>query len=532
MDLRYQIRLLRSWSWFLVGSVLIAGAIAFLVSAALPRVYEGKVTLIVGQGILAGNANYNQVLASQQLAQTYARVVATGPILAGVIAKTGLAMTPEELSKKITAEAPLNLTLVYITVQAGDSKDAALLANTLAAEMIAASPVGLQNGSTQQFIEADLAATQTQIEETQTEILGLTNLSSRTVSEDQQLQDLQTRVAGLRQTYAATLNLASSNGANLLTVVDPAVPPDQPVSPRVLVNVLVAMLFGLVVALGFVFVYERLDDTVRSREAVEEITGLPTLGTITRMKSAKGRNENDRLVTLLYPQSPVGEAYRTLRANIEFASVDRPLKTLLVTSSMPGEGKTITAANLAVVFAQGGHRTVLLDADFRKPGVHRIFGLPNAQGLSGLLRSDEVDIVAVAEATEQENLAVITTGPLPPNPAELIGSQRMKAILDRLTAAVELVIIDSPPLGVVSDPAILAAMTDGTLFVVDAGRTRRSAVQGGREALAKANARVLGVVLNRLAESSVAYYGQYGARPDDQDRDTNRSIKPVGDDAG
>jgi protein-tyrosine kinase len=199
-----------------------------------------------------------------------------------------------------------------------------------------------------------------------------------------------------------------------------------------------------------------------------------------------------------------------LRTNIEFAATGRPLKTLLITSSIPGEGKTTIAANLAVVFAQAGHRTVLLDADFRKPGVHRIFDLPNAQGLSDLLRSDATRIEDAAQATKLENLRVITTGPLPSNPAELLGSQQMRIILDRLVVYAELVILDSPPFGAVADPAILAAMTDGTLFVVDAGRTPRSAVRSGRETLAKARATVLGVVLNRLAESGVADYGYYG----------------------
>jgi capsular exopolysaccharide synthesis family protein len=221
--------------------------------------------------------------------------------------------------------------------------------------------------------------------------------------------------------------------------------------------------------------------------------------------------------------------------NIEFATVDQPLKTLLVTSSIPEEGKTTTAANLAVVFAQASHRTILLDANFRKPGVHRIFDLPNNQGLSDLLRSDATGIDATAHATEQENLRVITTGSLPPNPAELLGSQRMRIILDRLTKGADLVIVDSPPLGVVSDPAILAAMTDGTLLVVDVGRTRRSAVRRGRKALATASARVLGVVLNRLAESSVdyyRYYGHYGVGSDDQELDANRSMTSPADDAG
>ena len=164
------------------------------------------------------------------------------------------------------------------------------------------------------------------------------------------------------------------------------------------------------------------------------------------MSAGKGQSEIYRLATILYPRSHAAEAYRTLRTNVEFAAVDKPVRTLLVTSSIPGEGKTTTAANLAVVFAQDGRRTILLDADFRKPGVHRIFGLPNAHGLSSLMRSDETSIDHVAQGTEQENLRVITTGPLPPNPSELLGSDRMRLILDRLVDAADLVVIDSPPL--------------------------------------------------------------------------------------
>ncbi len=144
------------------------------------------------------------------------------------------------------------------------------------------------------------------------------------------------------------------------------------------------------------------------------------------MKGDRARSEIYRLAALLYPRSGVAEAYRTLRTNIEFASVDAPIRTLLVTSSIPGEGKTITAANLAIVFAQAGRRVLLVDADLRKPGVHVVFDLPNAHGLTTLLRSDEVSLDAIAQATEQDNLRVLTTGPLPPNPAELLGSQRMR----------------------------------------------------------------------------------------------------------
>jgi non-specific protein-tyrosine kinase len=500
----------------LAASVLLAGGAAYLVSSSLPKVYEGKVTLIVGQSTQAANPDLNQLLASQRLSQTYADLATTGPLLDRVIAKNGLSITPSEFRLRIVADAPRDSTLVHLTVQDGDPLRAAVLANSLAAEMIAASPaIAGRDSAVQQFVDTDLLAIQTQIEETQTEIQRLTGLTARSAAEEQQLQALQGRIVILRQTYATMLGFSSNSGANLLTVVDPASPPEVPASPRVLLNTILAALVGLLIALGLAFLLEYFDDTVKSTDDVEAVAGLPTLGTITKMKGAGGRSEIYRLATLLYPRAPVAEAYRSLRSNVEFAAVDAPVKTLLVTSSIPAEGKTITAANLAVVFAQTGRRTLLLDADFRKPGTHRIFDLPNARGLSDMLRSDEVGLDDVAQPSTQENLRVITTGPLPPNPAELLGSQRMRTILGRLAEIADLVVIDSPPLQAVTDAVLLSAITDGTLFVIDAGRTRRDAVRRGREALALAGARVLGVTLNRLPERSSGgyYYYDYQSAP-------------------
>jgi capsular exopolysaccharide synthesis family protein len=210
----------------------------------------------------------------------------------------------------------------------------------------------------------------------------------------------------------------------------------------------------------------------------------------------------------------VAEAYRTLRTNVEFSAVDRPIKTLLVTSAVPGEGKTVTAANLAVVFAQAGRRVLLVDADLRKPGVHIIFDLPNAHGLTTLLRDPSVSLDSIVQSTEQENLRILTTGPLPPNPAELAGSKRMRTVVDVLTGAEDLVIFDSPPLQAVTDAAILGSFLDATVFVIDAQRSRRRVIRSAREALAKAGANVLGAVLNRVpagADSERSpYYGGYG----------------------
>jgi protein-tyrosine kinase len=228
------------------------------------------------------------------------------------------------------------------------------------------------------------------------------------------------------------------------------------------------------------------------------------------MKVERNQAEIYRLATLLNPHSAAAEAFRTLRTNIEFGSTEAPIRTLLVASSLSGEGRTIIAANLAVAFAQGGRRVLLVDADMRKPAVHALFDLPNAHGLTTLLRTDKVDLDTVAHKTKQENLRILTTGPLPPNPAELLASQRMKAIVERLKAGNDLIIFDSPPVQAVVDSAVLSSYLDATLLVIDAGHSSRSAVREGTESLATAGGRVLGVVLNGQPDRIQTDYGYYG----------------------
>ena len=290
--------------------------------------------------------------------------------------------------------------------------------------------------------------------------------------------------------------------------------PTNAISPNRVQNTALAAILGLLVVAGLIALLELLYDGVRDTDAVMEAAGLSTLGVISRMKGTRNTSEMYQLASLLYPRSGVAEAYRTLRTNIEFSALDKPIQTLLVTSAVPGEGKTVTAANLAVVFAQAGRRVLLVDADLRKPGVHIIFDLPNAHGLTTLLRGADVSLDSVVQATEQENLRVLTTGPLPPNPAELAGSKRMRTVVDLLTGSEDLVIFDSPPLQAVTDAAILGSFLDATVFVIDAQRSKRRVIRPAREALAKAGANVLGAVLNRVPASGDSerspYYGGYG----------------------
>ena len=204
------------------------------------------------------------------------------------------------------------------------------------------------------------------------------------------------------------------------------------------------------------------------------------------------------LVTVTEPRSPSSEAYRSLRTNLEFASLDRPLRTLLVISAGPEQGKSIVLANLAVVMAQAGKRVILVDADLRRPQQHEIFGIDNTHGLTTVLYADSTPEALPLAETVLTGLRVLTSGPLAPNPAELLASRRLVDLIAALTAQADLVLFDAPPIIAMTDAAILAGRVDGVLLVVNARETRRDHAQRAKDLLERVNARLLGAVLNNV----------------------------------
>jgi non-specific protein-tyrosine kinase len=505
VDLRRQLGIARKWLPLLVAGVILSAAAAFGLSSIQQRIYEAKATLIVGQALQVLNPDVNQIDVSQRLSTTYAAVATKRPALEAVITDLGLSQTPEQLAQRVFAEAQPGSTLLTITADDPDPNRAAAIANKLAQFLISSSPSiqGVQS-DLQASIQAQLTATLDQIEATQADVERLGAVKNPTPLQISTLENLQGRLVTLRSTYAALLSASAGSAANLLTVIEPAIASDVPVSPRILLNTLLAAVVGLLLAAALAALVEYLDDRVRNPDAVQEVAGLSTLGSVARMSIGIGRPEFYRLATLINPRSGAAEAYRALRTNIEFASVDTPIRTLVVTSARPHEGKTVTASNLAVAYAQADRKTILVDADLRKPGVHAMFGIPNEDGLTTMLRDEKVPVARIAHATEQPNLRVVTTGPLPPNPAELLGSQRMRRVIDKLKADADIVIFDTPPAQVVVDAVVMSSYLDATVLVVDAGRSRRGALRQASEALARANAKVLGVILNRIPGASRA----------------------------
>jgi capsular exopolysaccharide synthesis family protein len=284
--------------------------------------------------------------------------------------------------------------------------------------------------------------------------------------------------------------------------ISPSIASEDPVRPRVLLNTLLAGLVSLLLSLSVVFLIEYLDDSIKTSDQIGEKLKLPVIGYIAEIQRGP-----ETAYVAEYPRSPVAEAFRTLRTNLEFADVDKPLKLLLVVSPNPGEGKSSVAVNLAITLAQGGKRVLLIDADLRRPRIHRYLGLTNRKGLSDLFRSS-VSVEQVISAWKNENLAVITSGGLPPNPADILASEKMAGILKTVRDKADIVVMDAPPF-LVADASILAGRADGVLLVVRTGKTPLDSAMFTVEQLKRSGARVVGVVLNRIPRSHTYSYGGY-----------------------
>jgi len=323
---------------------------------------------------------------------------------------------------------------------------------------------------------------------------------------------LQTTQSLYQQIYSSILtNLENVRLARLqntpnVVQIQPATVPTSPIRPRTMVNTALAGVVGLMLAVGFVFLKEYLDDTLKTPEDIERLLDLSTIGYIAQMKY--GDESKEELYVARQPRSPVSEAFRTLRTNLEFAGVDEPIRSILITSPGPGEGKTTIAANLASIIAQGGKRVVLVDADLRRPRIHRVLGIPNRVGLSDVFRGHLKLQDAIHSFDGSEGLSVITSGSLPPNPSELLGSAKMLQILDELKEQTDVVVIDCPP-SLVADSQVLAAKVDAVLLIIYPGHTHIDSAKATLEQLGRANAKVAGAVLNRIPRERGYYYGGY-----------------------
>jgi len=516
MEIRQYFNLVWRWLWLILLGAVVAGGTAFLVSRAQEPIYQATAVLLITEGDVAGGNDFTAFQLSERLAKSYIERLNNYEVLAEAIANVGVDLDPDDLREDFLQVKLLNNSqLIELSVEHPDPQTAAALANEIPTvfakrnmaqqlQRFSSSKSNLETELSQ--IEAELAAAETALE---------TARAGGETSQDT-LDQLTNNVARLRDTHSQLLRsyedirIAEARSLNNLIIDEAARVPNEPVRPRILLNTVLATVVGAMLALGVVFLVEYLDDTIKDPDEIERAVGLSTLGIITRFGKwgAKQNHRSDALVMVNEPRSPVSEAYRQLRTNIQFVSVSRQLKTILVTSANAGEGKSTTAANLAVAMAQAGHKVILVDTDLRLSKVHELFHISGSRGLTDLLMSDGED-ESFLQPGPVDNLRILPCGMQPPNPAELLGSQRMKDVTAWLTEQADYVILDGPPILAVTDSTLLAQFVDTCLLVAYSGSTRYEALAIAVNHLKAVEGHIAGVLLNGVHPRRNGHYAYY-----------------------
>jgi non-specific protein-tyrosine kinase len=517
MELRQYIKSVSRWWWLLLLSTAIAATASYAASSRQPRIYQTTTTLLVGQVIQNNNPSNTDFTTSERLAESYAEMAQRQPILQASVDSLNLNMSWQNLKWRVNAYSLPRTQLLGISVQDTSPQRAVAVADEIAYQLILQSPSSPENKAREErseFVQNQLDDLETRIEAAKARVKGLEGELDSALSA-RQIQDIQTEIANLetlinnwQTNYSELLNfLDGGDSRNYLTVIEPAQVPTTPISPQVTTNIMLAAAVGFVLALSAALLLEYIDDTIKSADDLSASLGLTALGSVNRIN---GKDYKDKLITSHNPFSPVSESYRMLRTNLQFMTIDQTTQSIMITSPNPGEGKSITAANLGVIMAQANLKTVIVDADLRRPIMHKVFQVSNLDGVTDLMRAPEVNITNQLKDTGVENLWVITSGSLPPNPSEMIGSRRMAELLERLKETADIIIVDSPPTLPVTDAVVLSSQVDGVILVTQAKRTRRDATKQALERLEHVGARLLGGVLNNVSgKGDYNHYSYY-----------------------
>lgn len=508
IELRSIIQLvLRRW-WLIILGGIIAGGLGYLLSTLQTPVYQATTTLIVGRSIqsTAADVNYwSDIQTGQQLAVLYADIARRQPVLQGVRDALLLTMPWQQLREMVRVEPLQNTQLLEVRVEASDAKQAQLIADEVAQQLLLQSPTNTEasaNVEAMQFARERMKALRKKIEDGQKrmEVLESSLIASTSDASARDLQDeilvLDGMVTRWESNYAQLINSTQRRDAvNDLTIIEPAQTPGTPIRPRVQINTIVAAVLGISAALGLIFLLEFLNSKIRTPEEVLRVTQLPLLGVIGLLQ---GRNLKEVFLPNQRGASAVSEGYRFLRSKLLFAQPQNDGLTLLVTSPERSDGKSVLVANLATVFAEAGYRTIVVDANLRQPAQHTIFQLQNQGGLARLLQMREGDYTFQLQSTLVPNLQVLTSGTLPANPSELLSSQRMKQILLALKTKADVILCDAPEALTVADATILSHLVDGVLVVIKAKQTHTETTKQLLANLQAAHANLVGTILNQF----------------------------------
>ena len=518
MELRRYFGIVVKWWWLILLAVLIASASSYYASKKTTPLYRSKTTLMVGKIMQNPDPSSETIYTGQQLANTYVQMVTREQVLKATVESLAWNIDWELLTKQVTANVVPQTQLIEIYASSSDPLTAKLLADTVAQQLILISPSGGNQVSLDQlaFIQVQLADLQEKIDSGKQEV---TNLKAEldTANSARQIQDLQdqidileTKITNWQATYAELLKTTTGGDVNALNIVEVASTPTAPFTPNTRMNVLLAAAIGLALAIGGIFVIEYFDDTLQAFEDTERLVNLPTLGKIGRINNI---NNENKLVVLDSPSAPVVDSFRMLRMNIQSISNWQPLRLLLFTSAEPSVGKSMTISNLAIVMAQFGDRVILVEGDLRKPSIHNLFGIVNANGLKDLIVKSDMSVASCLRETRVENLKILTCGQALISSVEVLGSERMKIIIKELSAQADVVLFDSPPALMFSDPFLIGKLVNGVIIVSKVGTTRKEMLKRVVNDLRAAGIVPTGVVLQHRKGNEAYGYRYYRHYP-------------------
>jgi len=527
----------RNWWWLLILAPLVAGGTAYWSLSRQQELYSATATLYISQPQNAGAQDLSGLQAGERLGATYQQLVGTDPVLTAVIQNLSLPITLPELRDMVSASAVTGTQLLKVSVSDTNPERAATIANAVATEFsqsIARQTTELTSSS-RQAIDKQITDTEAQIASVSAQIQSLEQSETASSADTQaQIASLRVSLNQLQNSYGNLLvqrgemDLNEASVQNRVTLWEQARIPSAPYAPRTTLYTALAIFAGLVLAVGGIVLIEYLDNTVKGDTDFTALINAPVLSAINLLPHVTpGRHQ---LFVVDEPKSSVSEAVRLLRTNIEFAAATKEIALLAVTSANSGEGKSTIVANLAVAMAQSGVTVAIVDADLRRPSQHRIFEVSNERGLTNLITHPTEHWMSAAVNVGIPNLVLLPSGPLPPNPADLLSLDRFKALLRQMSQSVDMVLIDTPPVLAVSDPLVITPHLDGTVFVCQANRTRTDAVQRAITQLRNGNVRILGIVINRQkGRGADSYYYGYGAYygPDDRGKPHQNGHAPT-----
>lgn len=507
-------RIVRKWAAAVLALTVLGAVVAFAVSKAMTPLYQAKGNVLVVAGVGQGGISSGDLnLSAAEATTTAATLMTAPPLLQSVINTQHLNEPLSTLAGNVAATPQTNSELVDVSVTDPSPSRAARIGNAIMSAFVA--QITQQNtdriNQAGAALQAEINQVQAALNDSEQQLATATPAQATTLR--QEIGDQTSLLSQLTLNFG-TFRATQQQNLETVSVATPASTPTTPSSPRTLLNTGVGAVAGLLIGITMATILEFLDQGLRTAEDVRQKLGVPCVGLVPRHVTpgtAKARQERDTLVA--------SEAYRRLRTSLLFAAPDSQLRSVVITSARSGEGKTQTAANLAVALASADQRIVLVDADMRRPDMHRIFSRPLQGGMSELImsvRPGEKLSLRSARATSQPNLTLITAGTIPPNPSELLASRRAALLLHGLESAFDLVVVDTPPIDAVPDALNLAAEASATIVVVDAGRTNATQTQATIETLRSVGANVIGVVLNRAKEPRKPdYYYYYAEAPNE-----------------